>query len=151
MQRFFFAFKLEKIDADGDGLPEGNKVILQQLWFAGREAVLNSKVIAEQACTGTWTVDDSGKLEIRLLKCYPEDNVAIGFYTGGPTNFCVTGLVQVIHHEPSVPKDMCPIPILQHAVAPSLARVYGTMIQVLAHLKEYQAMIVGGLPYTPWI
>jgi len=85
-QRFFFAFKLDKIDADRDGRPEGNKVIVQQLWFGGREAVLNAKVIHEQACIGSWTVDDSGRLEIDLSKCYPDHNAHIGFYSGGDTS-----------------------------------------------------------------
>jgi hypothetical protein len=43
------------------------------------------------------------------------------------------------------------MPILRVAVTLFRVLESGTMIQVLAHLKEYQAMIVGGLPYTPWI
>ena len=85
LQRFFFAFKLDKVDADKDGHAEGNKVIVQQLWFGGRESVLRAKIIMEQACVGSWKVDDSGKLEIDLGKCYPDKDVRTGFYSGGPT------------------------------------------------------------------
>jgi hypothetical protein len=85
LQRFFFAFKLDKVDADKDGHPEGNKVIVQQLWFGGRESVLRAKIIMEQACVGSWKVDDSGKLEIDLGKCYPDKTARTGFYSGGPT------------------------------------------------------------------
>ena len=83
LQRFFFAFKLDKVDADRDGRPEGNKVIVQQLWFGGREAVLNAKIIHEQACVGSWKVDDSGRLEIDLGKCYPDHDAKIGYTIRG--------------------------------------------------------------------
>ena len=85
LQRFFFAFKLDKIDADRDGFPEGNKVIVQQLWHGGRESFTKVEIIMEQACTGSWTVDDSGTLEINWGKCYPDRNARLGFYSGGPT------------------------------------------------------------------
>jgi len=88
LQRFFFAFKLDKVDADGDGRPEGNKVIVQQLWFGGREAALNAKIIHEQVSIGSWTVDDSGRMEIDLGKCYPDPDARIGYtIRGDVSNF----------------------------------------------------------------
>ena len=86
-QRFFFAFKLDKVDSDRDGIPEGEKVIVQQLWHGGRESALKAKIIMEQACVGSWRVDDSGKLEINLSKCYPDKNARLSYYTGGPDDF----------------------------------------------------------------
>ena len=86
-QRFFFAFKLDKVDNDKDGIPEGEKVIVQQLWHGGRESALKAKIIMEQACVGSWRVDDSGKLEIDLGKCYPDKTARLGYYSGGPDDF----------------------------------------------------------------
>ena len=86
-QRFFFAFKLDKVDADKDGVPEGNKVIVQQLWHGGYESTLKAKIIMEHACVGSWKVDDSGRLDVDLGKCYPDKTARTGYYSGGPDDF----------------------------------------------------------------
>jgi len=79
-QKFFFAFKLDKVDNDRDGSPEGSKVIVQQLWYGGRENNIKSKVIDEHVCVGSWTVNDYGRLEIRLGKCFPDKDVRVYYY-----------------------------------------------------------------------
>ena len=79
-QKFFFAFKLDKVDNDRDGAPEGNKVIVQQLWYGGRENNIKSKIIHEHACVGSWTVNDSGRMEIRLGKCFPDKDAHLYYY-----------------------------------------------------------------------
>jgi len=79
-QKFFFAFKLDKVDNDRDGSPEGSKVIVQQLWYGGREKNIKSKIIDEHACVGSWTVNDSGRLEVRLGKCFPDKDAHIYYY-----------------------------------------------------------------------
>ena len=79
-QKFFFSFKLDKVDNDRDGSPEGSKVIVQQLWYGGRENNIKSKIIDEHACVGSWTVNEDGRLEIRLGKCYPDKDAQLYYY-----------------------------------------------------------------------
>jgi hypothetical protein len=72
LQRIFFDFELDKVDADRDGSPEGQKVLVEQMWFQGREAFLGAKKTGGQGCVGYWDVNDQGELEVTLLKCYPD-------------------------------------------------------------------------------
>lgn len=79
-QKFFFSFKLDKVDNDRDGSPEGSKVIVQQLWYGGRENNIKSKVIDEHVCVGSWTVNEFGRLDIRLGKCFPDKDSRLYYY-----------------------------------------------------------------------
>ena len=89
LQRFFFDFDLDKVDADRDGSPEGSKVFVKQMWFQGKEQILKGKITGGQGCLGFWKVDDAGNLDVTLLKCHPDGGGipdALGSFRDGPKN-----------------------------------------------------------------